>query len=528
MPPPPNRYTYNSIATKSDRIPIVTLLLCRVIRTLVGVSLRALLVYLLLPIQCSYAGSPPTNGSYGPPIYSGGTQTTFQFPGGTKYGLQTSGYGGGGSGPASCSGDITVKFIWDPGSNNSPPPDAVIVEQTCNASWFSPVQDGSCDDGLGNSEQTSSTPTPYGPYPVMYSGVSKGTSYSSVKPASDGSITIHCSPFASCPFFGPSQATVWYSASICNPLVVSGVTSVNGQDEILSGQLCNATLQLPGGFTCSSCDWSISGTNYSNWNVTTPIGPEPMAVTPLSFTYSPNVSTCTSPNWYWDDTVLLINKETVSCTADLIAPDKTTFTASFSKNVTELAPTSTMLGTVGTSSIYKANSGSNPYWIQLAGLNDGQGYDLTYTVTQPTEFISPGESAIAQLASSKVIDAPPTYTLSLIGLDGSFPYGYGGKGIADGSKTIMTDAPDTACKTFTSVSVSDYFDDYLMYLPPADSLGPSVWVPLRDLTWQWSASASKPSGGWGNPVKITENASVGSSSPTNQYPTWITWIPASN
>ncbi len=284
-------------------------------------------------MQCSYAGSPPTNGSYGPPIYSGGTQTTYQFPGGTKYGLQTSGYGGGGSGPAECSGQITVKFNWNPGTNNTLPPDSVIVEQTSSASWSSPFQDGSCDDGLGDPEKPSSTPIPYGPYPIMYSGISKGTSYSCVKPASDGSITIQCTPFAFEAFGGPSQAVVSYSASISNlSIVASGVTTVNGEDDILVGQMCHGTLALPAGYLVLNPKWTVSGTIYKSWGLDTKGNSDLVSVVPTDWSgtitqtgfSTPAAYTLTSPSWFWDDPNS--NSETISCTATIQPPSGSPFT----------------------------------------------------------------------------------------------------------------------------------------------------------------------------------------------------------
>ncbi len=461
------------------------------------------------------------------PVYTGGNAS---FGGKNyPYGLGTNGYGGGGPGACTCSGEITATFIWAGGSN-TPKPDGLIIEQTGYAYWQGenvPIQpQGACDDGLSDPELDHQQVV-QSPWLYLTIGVSQGTHYSTQTPSGDN-ITLTSTPTANINATGASSASVYYTASVLPVYIqLAGVTDVNGQDEILSGQLCNATLQLPGGFKCSSCDWSISGTNYSNWNETNAVGPEPTAVTPLNFTYpSPYVSTSSTPNWYWDDTTSSSNNETVSCTADLIAPDGTTFTATFSKKVTELAPTSTMVGIVGTTDIESAPYvGSTGYYLLLTGLSDGQGYNLTYTVTQPSVFTSPGESGIAQLASSQYTIAPPTNTYTLIGLDSGFPYQFGGNGIADGSKTTMTDAPGLACESYTSVSVSDYLEDYLMYLPPADSVGSSVWVPLRQLQWNWSASANQPTGGWGNPVNITGGASAGSSNTTNNYPTWLTNIP---
>ncbi len=70
------------------------------------------------------------------------------------------------------------------------------------------------------------------------------------------------------------------------------------------------------------------------------------------------------------------------------------------------------------------------------------------------------------------------------------------------------------------------FEDYLMYLPPSDSVGSSVWVPLQKLLWNWSAIGTEPSGGWNDSATITGGPTANKSTPTNNYPTWVNLIPA--
>ncbi len=90
------------------------------------------------------------------------------------------------------------------------------------------------------------------------------------------------------------------------------------------------------------------------------------------------------------------------------------------------------------------------------------------------------------------------------------------------------DSPGIDCKQFTSVSVNDSFNDYLMYLPPNDSEGNSVWVPLKVQPWYWYASATESTGDWANTsaVKITGiGPGTGTESPTNDYPEWDNYYP---
>jgi hypothetical protein len=68
--------------------------------------------------------------------------------------------------------------------------------------------------------------------------------------------------------------------------------------------------------------------------------------------------------------------------------------------------------------------------------------------------------------------------------------------------------------TFT-VAADDRFEDYLMY--QSDQPG-SVWVTLRKMTWQWSATATNDGAGW---TVVTQSSSATTSAPSSELPVWI-------
>lgn len=56
-------------------------------------------------------------------------------------------------------------------------------------------------------------------------------------------------------------------------------------------------------------------------------------------------------------------------------------------------------------------------------------------------------------------------------------------GQANGEAITFTDSPQQPCQG-EATSVSDYFNTYLMYLPPGEG---SQWVALQERDWNWSA-----------------------------------------
>ncbi len=72
-------------------------------------------------------------------------------------------------------------------------------------------------------------------------------------------------------------------------------------------------------------------------------------------------------------------------------------------------------------------------------------------------------------------------------LDTSFPY----NGYQEGVGTVkfaMQDTPGWSLSNLASAYVSDEFQSYLMFIPPASEGGDSVPVPLKQVDWKWKGA----------------------------------------
>ncbi len=459
--------------------------------------------------------------SYSSAVYSssgGATWLGKSYP----YSLNVYPYGGndmGGGGPTDyvCAGAIKATFSKTGGASLSPAQTHVIVEEQAYASWLGKLN-VSCSDGIGDAEVDTSSNGP--PFPLTQS-VSTGTHYVSEQPDSSGNIVVSCTPAAAVVNSPASQAEVAFSARIIPVTIsLSGTTLVNSSPEILPGQMCAATLNVPAGFKCTSCTWTIGGTYYASWTPGQP--PTPVDNTLLAWpnaTY-PATGSPVTPEWYWDDTTAN-TPEKVSCIATFAAPDGSSVTASAATSVEEEVPMWSSKPLIGTSDwVYSQPvPGSSGFWVGLYPLVGplNQGYELDYSVNLPQGFNTAGDCGIAQLAESKQT-IPPNNPTVASGLDDQFPYPLLNAGGSTGSQLMLIDFPAFSVTGVTSETNDDTFQDYLMFRP--SGLG-SQWVPLNITQWKFDATANEPSGGWKTgPWGLTGGGTAQAPIPTNSYPLW--------
>lgn len=458
--------------------------------------------------------------TYSSPVYSstgGATWAGKSFPYSLNvYPFGANDMGGGGPDGCVCAGAINAVFQWNQGTQKATAPANVIIEEQAYASWTSQLS-GRCDDGLKDGERNTSSLGP--PFPLNQ-GVSSGTHYVSVQPGAGGNITVSCTPTASADNVGPSQAEVAFSASIVPVTIsLSGVTNVQGAPEILPGQMCSATLNVPSGFTCTSCKWTIGGTYYSSWTPGQP--PTPVNSSLLTWpnaTY-PATGAPVTPEWYWEDTTAS-KTEHVSCIATFTAPDGATVTASAITKVTEEVPGWT--GTSHASNMNIIDPGTPGLWANPlpVGPSYKGGFELDYSVNLPQGFAFGGFCQYAQLVSVNLTKTPGG-AFSAAGLDLAFPYPYLGAGIPD-NNLVLVDFPGTSVSGFTAVSCTMKMQDYCMFLPGGIN---SQWVPLHITNWGWSCNANEPPGGWKAGIAgVTGSVTVGTDAPTATYPQWVSTI----
>lgn len=125
---------------------------------------------------------------------------------------------------------------------------------------------------------------------------------------------------------------------------------------------------------------------------------------------------------------------------------------------------------------------------------------------------------IVNSSVSKLKKAGNQWTLTGSGLDTVYPYG---------TEIRATDSPllegyydeagggrEPLSGAYEEVEVNDSFTMYLMYEP----LGGGVWVPLKQVDWDWNAKAVNVAGGWSFPVAPTKN--VPAAIRATGWPTW--------
>ncbi len=66
------------------------------------------------------------------------------------------------------------------------------------------------------------------------------------------------------------------------------------------------------------------------------------------------------------------------------------------------------------------------------------------------------------------------------------------------------DSPAGGLDGYTSLRITDNFDDYFMYKPNDDSLGHSIWIALDRLQWSWDAQTTLTNGAWATPTILAQ------------------------
>ena len=183
----------------------------------------------------------------------------------------------------------------------------VIIVQTCKAAWqaMGGQMNGSCNDGLGDSEVDTTINTPFPGY--MTTGVSQGTHYSAKSQSATDDATCSNSPSASAGSGGLAYETVNYTAQVIPvSIVLTGISKSSTGPQVLCGQMCSASVPLPAGYTCTRYGWTISDSNAQSWGFNAnglPVLTSTSGRTPKTGS-GPWTGTIPGPSWYWYDTTV--------------------------------------------------------------------------------------------------------------------------------------------------------------------------------------------------------------------------------
>jgi hypothetical protein len=159
--------------------------------------------------------------------------------------------------------------------------------------------------------------------------------------------------------------------------------------------------------------------------------------------------------------------------------------------------------------------------LRLGNPDATPGITFTRTLSIPTGFS--GSSEWVQVFIHKNASLTPSTGPVLnatSGLDDVYPYPLDPDATQTNGKT--SDTPGLAIDgisgvTFTAASV-DFNATMWLLFQPSGTTGNKIWVPLRQVTWTWTAAASKSGSTW----SITSHSDPGtlSDSDTTAHPVW--------
>ncbi len=258
--------------------------------------------------------------------------------------------------------------------------------------------------------------------------------------------------------------------------ILQDATDITGTTQnVIIGQRIDLVMQvLPENDLASQIQWAVPETRVRNYVVTytNPTSPTSATVTPLTNLGDGTVS------FYW------INggdgrQVTLSC---VVNERQVTRTATFNVKVpTVQASTST--GSVGITSSFG--------FLEVAfGASGSPGISFSRSINVPQGFS--GQTAwvnVVNPSSRQIVDSMGTHTKNQVGLDSRFPYS-----INDPDAESTNDTPgEQLLSSYSSVSIDDKFEMWIMFRPSGQD---SIWVPLKKVSWSWSASVTQSGGNW--------------------------------
>ncbi len=449
-------------------------------------------------------------------------------------------------------GTIYASFKWqaDPGYANSPTPTQVTVIQRCTASWTAQgTFSAQCNSGLGQSRSSSQSGAAKGSVSGVGATVvnNPGTSF-----------TVSCSPSASINGIAGGTNYQGYVSFVYTAAAVTmnlaGVTpDANGNDHILIGQRCSASLgSIPSSLT-RNIKWSVGGQTVqkSDWVVSTDrtqavfLGPN------AAYTYTQADSSTSPPSWYWDDYAAT---ETVSCTATITPPtgQGVAFPITGTQNVVLDVPTYRNHEPIGVVQLNTHHYSKPGYpWLSAGGGDsnvplaeqaDGITFDDTVfpPISPAPAYNGTGTWYHTQLISvsrfetkTGAASAIPALGNSVTGALDYAPgpsYVYDGRFQADGTNAASqqigadNDSPGfLVYDAYQEYSVkNEKFQDYIMYTPPTPPVGDSIDVPLFYYQWSWNVDV-RTSSLWSNWNDAPTGGTITPPSGTQRmfiYPTW--------
>jgi hypothetical protein len=290
------------------------------------------------------------------------------------------------------------------------------------------------------------------------------------------------------------------SVNVFDVQILRDGTDITGKTaDVIVGQQINLALQVLPSSSVSQIQWSVPGNPIGGYVANSSTG----TVTPMG-------SLQNSPlTFYWveggDG-----RQVTLSCTVNSVQFIKgATFNV---KRPTAQISITTSSTNIGVDSLNQLTE------LRLGNPDATPGLTFTRTVTIPSSFN--GSTQWVQVFTKKIGSLTNSnggvVSNNTAGLDDKYPYPLDPDANASNLKT--SDSPAATIQGFVTASVDYEATMYLMFRPTAGTN--PVWVPLRSVSWVWTANASYRGGTW----TIDSHSDPGNLSDQDctSHPTWTT------
>lgn len=311
----------------------------------------------------------------------------------------------------------------------------------------------------------------------------------------------------------PSPQTSVSSATV--DIRMNGNTVTNQTVNVIVGQEINLTTSVqPTNGTVTDSQWTVPGGNsdrIANYVVTFTDNQHPTSAVVTNLTSL----TSSSVDFYW---ISGGNGRTVEYSAKVNGKP---VHAQVTFNVQR--PTAAITATASSTNI-GVDSVSQLTELRLGNPDATPGITFTRSLTIPTGFNGSSEwvQVFIHKNASLTPSSGPVINASTSGLDDVYPYPLDSNATQTNGKT--SDSPGIAIDgfsgvTFTAASV-DFNATMWLLFQPSGTTGNKIWVPLRKVTWTWTAAASKSGSTW----SITSHSDPGtlSDADATAHPVWTT------
>jgi hypothetical protein len=270
-------------------------------------------------------------------------------------------------------------------------------------------------------------------------------------------------------------------------ILQNGADITNTTQDVIVGEKISLTAEVqPSGTTFTNQQWTVPGSRVANYVATLSSG----TLTPLSNLAGSSV------DFYWVDGGDGRQVQ-YSITIDGIPLGSA---ATF--NVKR--PTATVTTSTGTIAVRSEGTAC----VLRFGNPTTHGIDFSSSLQLPQGFSGAAQWVQIVTVNRSFKDTSNNcWQFSATGLDTTYPYD---------SASSTEDSPGSILESDqTTQNVSDSFQMWLMFRPPG-----GIWIPLRVVSWGWSASARQDGSGCSGWTIVSSSKTAVSVSDTTEHPRW--------